>query len=357
MQLREVADLTDFSPEEFDRLDSTAGSAACYERLLQRQADGRWQTTYLAGTDNGQLMALIPLYRCRTRTWPDPAYDPDAWPVKPPEGRDNAPASCLLAGGCTDLRTGWHVRPDALTEPSLGRIVDAIAAIAAGQDRHLVFPYVFPPVKDALDAATGGRISWVTLGEEARLRDVLDAEWEQRLGARVRGVWRRDRRLIAASGAVVAWASWPEAEELASDLIAAHNVRKGQFDHREFVRMRYREWGECQSVRLATFTVSLPARPDIRGVLTALVWQRELELYEIGLSGEPGPERLAAYLTLLFHEPLRYARAHRLPTIRLGLGAQAAKGSRGAEFVTLHGGILDPAGTGPVRADGGSGQA
>jgi hypothetical protein len=132
--------------------------------------------------------------------------------------------------------------------------------------------------------------------------------------------------------------SWPEAEEEASKLIAEHNSRKGTPDHPEFVRFRYAEWQQCEGVELVVFAARAHA---VSGVLTALVSKDELELCDIGLVGEEGPARLAAYLDLVFHHPVAFARSRGLPNIRVGFGAEVPKKSRGAVFEDLYGGVLD----------------
>jgi hypothetical protein len=102
--------------------------------------------------------------------------------------------------------------------------------------------------------------------------------------------------------------------------------------------MRHTEWSQCAGVELVVFAVSSPAAS---GFLTALAWKDELALYEIGLTGEDGRERLAAYLSLLFHQPHDFAASRGLRTIRAGLAAEVPKSSRGALFTELSGGVLN----------------
>lgn len=337
-----VADIAATGPEQFDALDTTAGAAACYQRLRQRQADGRWTSHYLRATEDGRLTAAIPVYAYRGKAWPNRYYDAATWQLPGGVRDDLVPGSCLLVGGCSDGRSSLHVRCRPGGRHPLRRLVAELAGFAADRDRCLVFPYLYAGARAALTEATGDRIAWTLLRREAHLRGVAEAGWERSLGSKVNGVLRRDRRLIAAADLDRSTHTWPEVEDEAGELVAAHNVRKGDPDHPEFVRMRYAEWQQCEGVQLVVFRA---AAGEVRGVLTALVWQDELELCEIGLTAGEGPRRLAAYLDLLFHRPLAFARSRGLRAIRAGSAAEIPKRSRGAVFEDLYGGVLDRAGT------------
>jgi hypothetical protein len=325
------------SAEDFDRLDSSAGSAACYQRTRQREQDGRWRCRYLHATDGSRLLAMVPLYTATSRSWPDPAYDPSSWELPAGVRGDYSPGDCLLVGSFADLRTGFAVaEPD--REPAVLReLLAAIAEFAAEQDRCLTFAYLLPEARQAVSAATAGRTGWAPLAREARLARVTDTDWSTRMPGEVRRNLRRDQKLIAAAGIVPSRHSWPEVEELASTVIAEHNVALGRFDHAEFVRMRNREWDRCPGVELTVFGASTDS---VTGFLTALIWQDRLEAYEIGLRGEHGPQRFAAYLDLVFYQPLRTARAAGLTDIRLGVTSERVKAGRGAVFADLSGGVL-----------------
>jgi hypothetical protein len=330
------------SPREFDSLDERAGAAGCYHRLRQRESDGRWNVRYAVRKIGTTPVAAVPGYTRLGTGWPDPDYDIRGWQL--PD--DLAPAQltsdrCLFVGGCADLRSGLHIGPAARTEPSARAVLSTLARTAAEREQCLVFPYVFAPDRELLVRATSGSTVWTSLGCESRFPDVLDPNREDRIGARVRGVLRRDARLIAAAGVrteVCAWADVPDAAEL----IAAHNIGKGSPDHPEFVALRHEQWAACESVEVVVFTASSGAA---RGVLSALVWSRQLELYEVGLTGREGPDRLAVYLDLLFHQPMRFAREQGLTTIRAGLAAEVPKRSRGAVTHHVSGGILGKAAT------------
>lgn len=330
-----VADLDDVGPAEFDALDPTAGAAGSYHRLRQREADGRWSAGYLRAREGGRLTAAIPVYALRGRSWPSHHYDPAGWPLPEPVRAGLTPASCLLVGGCADGRSGLHARVPA---DRLGRLVAELAGHAAAQDRCLVFPFLSGAARAALDAATGDRVVWAPLLREAHLPGVTDPGWERSLGSRPRGVLRRDRRLIDAAGLTGSVHGWAELADEAGAMVAAHNVRLGEPDHPEFARMRYDEWHECPGVEVLVLRV---AGAGVAGLLVALAWRDELELCEIGLTGEPGPRRLAAYLDLVFHRPIALARERGLRHLRIGTAAEVPKRSRGAVFTERYGGVLD----------------
>ncbi|MBO0822263.1 MAG: hypothetical protein J2P27_00195 [Actinobacteria bacterium] len=348
MELAVIDHLQDMSPGEFNALDSVAGAAGCFERLQQREADGRWRVGYVRGTDDGVLRAAVPFYECRGRTWPDGAYDPSRWELPDTRRQEYAHGAAVLVGGCCDRRSGLPIDPDYRERRKVRALLVAVARVAAAHDRALAFPYAFPCARRVLAQAAKDQIVWATLGREAQFRDVVARDWEDRQPSRIRYVLRRDRRLMAAEGVRDEVSAWPEVEDAACELIAAHNLRKGQPDHPEFVRLRHREWGECQGVELTAFTA---AADGVRGVLTALVWNSELELYEIGVDGTEGPARLAVYLSLIVHAPLRFAQARGLRHMRAGLAAETPKASRGAVFSELYGGVLDAANTSALAAD------
>jgi hypothetical protein len=329
--------------------DSSAGAAGTRARLLDVEGDGRWRRRYVAADFTGRaeptedqagtmtLAGLLPVYWPVGRAWPDPAYAPAGWPI-PGLPADQIPAArCLLVGGVYDRRTALHLPED---DPILARrAIREAARLAVDSGRCLVFPFFYSRSRRILDAATDGRIRWTVLEHEARFDDVQRADGR---GARVRGVLRRDRRLIEQAGTVASVVPWHDAAGPAAVLIADHNRRMGEPDDPEFVRMRYEQWSACDEVQVVVFDVRAEA---LHGVLTALVWRDSLELLEIGLPESDDPVRLALYLDLVFHRPFAYARRNRLATIRAGTAARTPKASRGATFEPLHGGVLDTANT------------
>lgn len=324
---------------DFDRLDSSAGAAGCYDRMRQRESDGRWRRTYLrcVDGDSGRLRALIPLYRSRGRNWPDPAYDPRTWDLPAGAADECTAEGSVIVGSYADLRTGLHVEPELRTPENLRELLARIAAVAAEENRCLIFPFVFEDAQRALASAEGA-IEWKTLGQEAQLRGVADPAWESKLVGRMRRNFRLDRAAIAAAGLGESIHAWHEVEEPVSDLIAEHNIRLGRFDHAEFVKLRSRQWDRCEAVEFFVFATE---SSTVEGYITAWIWEDELDLYEIGLRGEPGPDRFAAYVDLAFAQPLRFAQARGLNRIRMGMAAEQTKSVRGADFAHVYGGVLN----------------
>nr|WP_062332816.1 hypothetical protein [Herbidospora sakaeratensis] len=309
-----LSGLPRLTPAAFD-LD--AGAAGAPARLLGVESDGRWRCSYVTAESADGLDALVPLYRPAGRVWPDRAYAPD-----PGITADR----CLLVGGVYDRRTALHL-PAALAPEALREA----ARIAVEEDRCLVFPFLYARARRTVDAATGGRVRWTVLAHEARFTLGEPA-------SRVRGVLRRDRRLIERAATTASVVPWRDADPATARLVADHNLRMGEFDDPEFVRLRYDQWAACAGVEVIVFDGR--AGPH-HGVLTALVWRGGLELHEIGLPPSGDPARLALYLDLIYHRPHAYARAHRLTAVRAGTAARTPKASRGAAFEPLYGGVLD----------------
>lgn len=332
-----TARIADIPREQFDRLDPAVGVVDCHAKVEQREADGRWRVTYVHGTDGDQTKAAIPLYASQSPDWSDPAYDPRTWALPPAVREDCTANRCLVVESYEDRRSGLHVECSARQPQQLRQILTVMARVAAGQDRCLSFPYFSSAARDVLSAAAGGRIAWASLGPEAQIRDLADPGWESSQPKRVRYNLRHDKDLIAAAAIISGQCSWPEIEDTASDLIATQNIKKGQPDHPEFVRMRHQQWADCPQAELIVFTARSAV---VTGVETAVLWNNELDLREIGLAGDEGADRRAAYLDLVFRQPIRFAQARGLRRIRLGMGVEKVKSGRGAVLQDLHGGVL-----------------
>jgi hypothetical protein len=333
-----IDSIADVAAADFDRLDSAAGAVGSYQRILQRESDGRWQARYLRCLDGNRLAALIPLYTAQGTSWPDPMYDPARWSL-PAAQHDGVDAgSCLLVGSNADLLTGLPVAAELRQPGALRALLTAIARLAADEGRGLAFPFFYSDARQAVDRATAGTVAWATLGREGRLEGVHDPGWEASRTRPVRYNLRHDRKLIEAAGIQSSIKTWSEVKVPASELIAEHNVRMGIFDHPEFVKLRGQRWDNCPGVE---FLVFAGESANVSGYVTGWVWHDELAVYEIGLCGEDSPERLACYLELVFHRPLELARQRGLRLLRLGPTAERIKAGRGAAFHELYGGVLD----------------
>ena len=195
--------------EQFDALDDSAGAAGCYERLRQREADGRWRTNYLYWAGDGTARAAVPVYSCRGKSWPDPAYDPSTWDLPEGMGAEFTAGHALLAGGCADLRSGLHIAAPYRTGPQVRNILVSAARVAAERGYGIAFPYVSPEAQRVLTEAGRGAIIWSVLAREAWLPRVSDPAWERSQKSQVRYVLRRDRRLIEEADVTVNVKPWP----------------------------------------------------------------------------------------------------------------------------------------------------
>ena len=88
MEIAVIDSIAEVSAADFERLDATAGAVGSYQRISQREADGRWRARYLRCLDGDRLAALIPLYTAHGSSWPDPVYDPAGWPLPAADTED-----------------------------------------------------------------------------------------------------------------------------------------------------------------------------------------------------------------------------------------------------------------------------
>jgi hypothetical protein len=330
--------IADFEPKQFDSLDRTAGFASSYTRLRQKEQDPRWISRYLEWTDGSLLKAAIPVYRSRMNSWPDKAYDPRLWGLPDGIGAECAPAASLLVGGCGDRRTGLHVDAEAKSPGTLRGFLAELARKAADEDRCLAFPYMHADARNALAAATDDRIVWAQMARESHVFGLAAPDWESRLPAKVRNTLRRDQRRMADMGVTNGVAvPWDEALPWAAELISHQHSIKDDPEIPEFVNFRYSDLHESPDLDVFVFTAR---SPSLLGVSTIVVWEDELEVFEVGLRGENSEERLAVYTSILFHQPFQYARARGIDHIRLGSTSETAKAARGAVFTECYGGVL-----------------
>jgi hypothetical protein len=320
--------------DAFNALTHSSGAAGSYGRLCQLEQDPRWETRYVAVTDDDQLVSVIPLYRARMSYWPDPAYAPGTWLD---DSAAMTPDQVVLVGGRRDFLTGLH-------HAAGMRLADVLSTIAAsamdwfGDDVYLALPFIFEPEAISLDA--GSILTWRLIGHEARFTVPFPQASDLALPAKVRKHLRRDDRARARHGVVSEVTSWARANKdmRAARLIAEHNMRLGTADHEMLAEVRMSEWARLDDVELVAFEAHADS-DQADGVVTALVWQDQLELFDIGLSGAPGEPRFAVYSELIFNAPFAFATRRGLRVITTGLATETAKAARGALLTPLVYGI------------------
>lgn len=340
MELSVTSTIAEVDRRQFDSLDRSAGFPSSYGRLLQQEHDPRWVARYLVGADGNRLRAVVPVYRSRMTSWPDAAYDPRTWGL--PDGRGNqcTPEATLLVGGCAGRRTGLHVDAVDGTD-TMRRLLVELATLAADEDRCLGFPHISAEARDALIAAGADHTVWTDPTREAHVAGLSDPAWESHLRKRVRQNLRDDRRLVetfAVTEKPEGGAPWDEVRSWAAELISQQHDAKGNPEPPEFVDFRYSELQENPDLEVVAFVAEAPG---LRGVTTAVVWDGEMEVCEVGLPGEHGKVRLGVYLSVLFRQPFRYAQAHAIDRIRYGRTSESSKAGRGAEFTQWYSGVLD----------------
>lgn len=339
MDLEVGASLREVDRSEFGRLGRRGGVRTSYDRLLQRESDRRFDVRYLRVRDGQELVGLLPLYAPVAPRLLDAAYDPAHWaeastPIRP----DRA---VLLVAGSGDLRSSLLIAESHRAPAHMRTILDQVFGVATDLERDcVVFPYLDQTDRGMINDAHPGAVQWSALGREAVFdQDPNPTDGSRHRASKVAYVLRRDARLIEAAGTEARTTGWSEVEADATQLIADNNARHGQRDHPQFVHMRHREWDACENADLVVFAARAGA---VRGYLTAVVWEDELDLYEIGLTPDADPARTPVYLSLLIHQPRAFAETHGLRRIRAGLGSESPKSSRGARMVPVFGGVAEP---------------
>ncbi|MFV2088602.1 hypothetical protein [Micromonospora sp. LOL_021] len=324
--------LSDLDPQPFDALDPSIGTAGTHSRLLGLERDTRWTTRYSVVHDTEGIAAATPIYLCGASRWLDPAYDPAVWASGREASETWQPRRTVVLAGRADLRSSLHVAPRARTPWVLRALLQDAADVAGVQ--HVAIPYIFDHDRRFLNIYAGPALRWRQLGAEASFYPPF-ADLT-RLPSKIRSVLKRDLAAIRRHEVVSRVDDWTNRrpEELEADvyLIAAHKARFGLPDHPELVALRMSHWTRVSHVQPLVFHARTA---HIEGVLTALLWSNELELHELGLSGEPSRERQAVYAELVFHAPMRFAASHGLTRIRAGLEASTAKYVRGATLAPV----------------------
>jgi Acetyltransferase (GNAT) domain len=322
-----VSSLAD-ARRDVSRLRSSCGAFLSPHRLLDLEADRRWEATYLVAEQDGRAVALLPVFRCRADSFPDRAYDPRRFA---PEGGGD-PSDWLLAGGRADFAGGLLRDPEAedVAAAAARAILRRLAALARETGARPVALYVSEleePFFPAAFGLFGERHELYTDYVFSDLPPTHD-EFVAALGSKRRNTFRNDRLAVESLGLETTTAAWPDVLDEAGELVLAVKARHGVPDHADLVRERLARWLAHPEIDPVAFATRLRGR--LIGVHFAWQYGQLFQTYELGLAGDEGPVRLAAYIDLLVHAPLRTAIERGCRELSLGLGAKEPKRSRGA---------------------------
>lgn len=319
----------------FDELDNDIGPVGSCARLLSLENDSRWEVRYHKFTHSGDPVAVVPVYRRRTKDWLNPLYTPDF-----PGQQDSPvpPRLCAMVGGRDGLLSSLHVREDARQLDVYRSILSKLSAAYREQGMRLYFPHFRVPELDLISAASDAPLWRKLTGEDARL-DRLFGEWQD-LRKKQRATLRRDAVDSARLGLETAVCSWVEAADYAAPLIAGHHQAKGSPEHSLLVDRRIKQWEQCPEFEVMIFTARAK---DVRGVLVALIWRDWMELLDIGLSPGHSEARRCVYAQLIAHLPAATGKERGLKKLRVGMTARMAKAVRGAFFFDVESALTPPA--------------
>jgi hypothetical protein len=301
-------------------LTSTAGPYGSVARLAQVESDRRWRARYIVVRSRHELVAVLPVHCSELDRFPDQNYDP----ARAFGDGPSSPREWLLVGGLRDLVAGLLVAPGEVAVRASAAAVASAARLAASEGRRPAIPYL---VRD------GGHLD--VTSRTLVLKEVVTAQacglslrpsYPDQLTGRYRSVVRRDLALIRENGLQAEAVLVKNVIDRLAPLIAARNAKYGSPDHALLVRMRLTEWCEVSDVLPVAFQVDCP---QLYGASVAFESQGRLYVYEIGVDGDAGKARHAAYVELLLYAPIRYGNNRGLASIDLGLGAVTAKKLRG----------------------------
>jgi uncharacterized protein len=294
------------------------------DRLLALEEDGRFPVRYLS---TGEVALAV--YAPVLDEWSDPAYDP----ARRLDGGTSVPEEWALAGGRADLRSALLVAPSVPAGEAVeagARLVAAAAEDARTAGRHLALSYLDDgsPLHEAVRRLGPSRSA--ELGRRAAIPDVGTdlGSYLELLDGRRRSIVRRDLRDLERAEVVATPAAWAGVIDEAAPLVHRIHARHGEPDHPLLVADRLERWDENPAVE----TVAFELRRDGRLAGVSLGWRHgeALELYEIGLSEELGQLRRLCYFEIMFYAPLRFAWAHGVRRLELGLSSEEPKQKRGA---------------------------
>lgn len=319
----------------FDELDDDIGPVGSRARLLSLERDSRWEVCYHRFAQGADPVAVVPVYRRRTKKWLNPLYTPSF-----PGQHDSPipPELCVVVGGVDGLLSSLHVRHD-LRQPGIYRaIMSSLSTVYRERGMYLYFPHFRSTELDLISAALGAPLERRLTGADARLDRLFD-DWGQSLRSKQRATLRRDAADSKRLGIETTVCSWADAADHAAVLIAGHHHAKGSPEHPALVDRRIRQWEQCSEFEVLVLKAHAD---DVQGVLVALIWRDWMDLLEIGLTHGHGEMRRCVYAQLAAHLPAAIGKARGLKKLRAGPESQAAKAARGAFFYNVESGLAPP---------------
>ena len=308
-------------------------------RLTDLERDPRFDTLFALVRCHGDPVLALSAYSPRLSQWTDPAYDV-ASVLDLAAGAD-ATDFCLL-GGRADLRCE-ALRANGADE----RLADGAArlAIRAAQDaaaeagRRCALLYVDDGLLHRA-AVSAGVVSSAIVGHRYVIADIGTdlAGYLRQLGASRRSLVRRDLRRLGDTGLQADMCAWADVLDEAVPLIAAVKAGHRQPDLPALIRYRLTRRSADPDVECVAFAIWQDGR--LTAVTIGWVYGSVLELYEVGLPGEPAQDRGLRYLEVMFYAPLRYMWSRGLRTLDLALESGHPKTLRGATGHPLAGLVL-----------------
>jgi uncharacterized protein len=266
--------------------------------------------TYLAATENGQALGLMPVY-------PEPGAPGSGYGLTELAGVGSVPETALLCGNRRAYRNEMlPAAPPAGGQPGpevLGTLTRAAAATStAASPPALIFPYVSQECASMLCQAVPDAVPLLCrLDANIRLHGRSFDEYVHDLGQKKASRVRREMRLFERAGYTVG------NERLADCWYEAGPLRR-------------------QAELLAGHDVVFTARRTGRLVALALhyEWNGTLASRVVGFDYDNLAGAME-YFNLNFYQPLEYACARGLSQILLGTGSEHAKQQRGATLTGL----------------------
>jgi len=330
MRFQALASLRDLNPSEFDRLDASCGPVGCHSRLMQLERDRRWSTEYLCAHEGSTLLAVVPLYRLKKGPWSDPSYDPATWGL---DTHFPSADATTVVGGRSGLLSTLHIASEIVGSRRHIRLIEEL--LVREPRRSLLLPFLTESQLRPWKEILGSRLKHEPLGADARFDHPLAGAPPPR---KVRKTLNADQRMAERYGIESAVTTWSEVRSFAARLIAKNNQAYGLPDAEQLVDHRIRQWEACEGVSVVVLTAKAYGE---QGMTVGVIWRNWIDLQEMGLTGTPSDLRRTLYAQLLFHLPIRFARAHGgVRHIRAGLKAEQPKAIRGANFVPLTGGTF-----------------